>query len=100
MCGAWLCSAIDGRLMTRILVLYYSSYGHIECMAEAVASGARETGADVVVKRVPELVPEDVMRKAGYKLDQAAASQILRSSRTMTPSSSARQPASGTWRAR
>jgi NAD(P)H dehydrogenase (quinone) len=59
--------------MTRILVLYYSSYGHIERMAEAVASGARETGADVVLKRVPELVPEDVMRKAGYKLDQAAA---------------------------
>jgi NAD(P)H dehydrogenase (quinone) len=58
--------------MTRILVLYYSSYGHIQRMAEAVASGARETGADVILKRVPELVPEAVMRKAGYKLDQTA----------------------------
>jgi NAD(P)H dehydrogenase (quinone) len=86
--------------MTRILVLYYSSYGQIERMAEAVVSGARETDADVVVKRVPELVPEAVMRKAGYKLDQGLPSQTLRSSRTMTPSSSARQPASGTSPAR
>jgi NAD(P)H dehydrogenase (quinone) len=58
--------------MARILVLYYSSYGHIEKMAEAVAAGARETGAEVTVKRVPELVPDEVARKAGYKLDQAA----------------------------
>jgi NAD(P)H dehydrogenase (quinone) len=58
--------------MTRILVLYYSSYGHIARMAEAVAAGAREAGADVVVKRVPELVPDEVARKSGYKLDQAA----------------------------
>lgn len=58
--------------MTKILVLYYSSYGHIETMAEAVAEGARQTGAEVVIKRVPELVPEEVARKAGYKLDQKA----------------------------
>jgi NAD(P)H dehydrogenase (quinone) len=58
--------------MTKVLVLYYSSYGHIETMARAVADGAREAGADVVVKRVPELVPEEVMRKSGYKLDQPA----------------------------
>jgi NAD(P)H dehydrogenase (quinone) len=58
--------------MTRVLVLYYSSYGHIERMAEAVARGAREVGADVAIKRVPELVPEEITRKAGYKLDQAA----------------------------
>lgn len=58
--------------MARVLVLYYSSYGHIEAMAGAVADGAREAGAEVVVKRVPELVPEDVARKSGYKLDQAA----------------------------
>ena len=58
--------------MAKILVLYYSSYGHIETMAYAVAEGARETGADVVVKRVPELVPEEVARKSGYKLDQQA----------------------------
>jgi NAD(P)H dehydrogenase (quinone) len=58
--------------MTRILVLYYSSYGHIARMAEAVAAGAREVGADVVVKRVPELVPDEVALKSGYKLDQVA----------------------------
>jgi NAD(P)H dehydrogenase (quinone) len=58
--------------MTRVLVLYYSSYGHIEKMAESVAAGAREGGADVVIKRVPELVPEDVARKAHFKLDQQA----------------------------
>jgi NAD(P)H dehydrogenase (quinone) len=58
--------------MTRVLVLYYSSYGHIETMAGAVAEGAREAGAEVTVKRVPELVPEDVARKSGFKLDQSA----------------------------
>lgn len=58
--------------MAKILVLYYSSYGHIETMANAVAEGAREAGADVVVKRVPELVPEEIARKSGFKLDQPA----------------------------
>ncbi len=58
--------------MSRVLVLYYSSYGHIEKMAEAVAQGARDAGAEVSVKRVPELVPEDVARKSHFKLDQAA----------------------------
>jgi NAD(P)H dehydrogenase (quinone) len=58
--------------MARVLVLYYSSYGHIEAMALAAAEGARQAGADVVVKRVPELVPEEVAKKSGYKLDQAA----------------------------
>jgi NAD(P)H dehydrogenase (quinone) len=58
--------------MTKVLVLYYSSYGHIETMAQAVAEGAREAGAEVVIKRVPELVPEEVARKSGFKLDQAA----------------------------
>ena len=58
--------------MSRVLVLYHSTYGHIEVMAEAVAEGAREAGAEVEVKRVPELVPEDVARKSGYKLDQPA----------------------------
>src|SRR5215218_368575 len=55
--------------MPKVLVLYYSSYGHIEAMAE----GARSTGAEVDVKRVPETVPEDVARKSSYKLDQAAS---------------------------
>ncbi len=58
--------------MTKVLVLYYSSYGHIERMAEAVAEGARSAGADVTIKRVPELVPESVARSSGFKLDQKA----------------------------
>ena len=60
-------------MSVRVLVLYYSMYGHIERMAWAVAEGAREVpGAEVVVKRVPELVPEDVLKQAGAKLDQPA----------------------------
>ena len=58
--------------MAKVLVLYYSSYGHIEQMAQAVAEGARAVGADVDIKRVAELVPEEVARKSGFKLDQAA----------------------------
>lgn len=58
--------------MTKVLVLYYSSYGHIETMAKAVAEGAREAGAEVTIKRVPELVPPDIAAKAGIKLDQDA----------------------------
>ena len=58
--------------MTKVLVLYYSAYGHLEAMANAVAEGAREADAEVDIKRVPELVPEEIARKAHYKLDQAA----------------------------
>lgn len=59
--------------MPRILVLYHSTYGHVEAMAEAVAEGARSVeGAVVDIRRVPELVPEELARKSGYKLDQAA----------------------------
>ncbi len=59
--------------MTKLLVLYYSSYGHTETMANAVAEGAREVaGVEVSVKRVPELVPADVAAKAGIKLEQDA----------------------------
>jgi NAD(P)H dehydrogenase (quinone) len=58
--------------MAKVLVLYYSSYGHIEAMAQAVAEGAAATGAEVAVKRVPELVPESVAKSSGFKLDQAA----------------------------
>jgi NAD(P)H dehydrogenase (quinone) len=58
--------------MAKILVLYYSSYGHIETMARAVAEGAREAGAEVDVKRVPETVPEEAARGAYFKLDQEA----------------------------
>lgn len=52
--------------MTKVLVLYYSSHGHIETMAQA--------GAEAVIKRVPELVPEEIARKSGYKLDQVPRS--------------------------
>ncbi|MGX7706972.1 NAD(P)H:quinone oxidoreductase [Methylobacterium sp. Gmos1] len=58
--------------MAKVLVLYYSTYGHIEQMAYAVAEGVREAGAEVVVKRVPELVPEEIAKNSHYKLDQAA----------------------------
>jgi NAD(P)H dehydrogenase (quinone) len=59
--------------MAKILVLYYSSYGHIERMAESVVAGAREVpGCEVVLKRVPELVPKEVAERSHYKLDQAA----------------------------
>lgn len=59
--------------MTKVLVLYYSSYGHIETMAKAIAEGAAAVPAtEVSVKRVPELMPEDVARKAGVKFDQDA----------------------------
>jgi len=59
--------------MTKVLVLYYSMYGHIETMAKAVAEGASSVeGIEVTIKRVPDLIPEDVERKAGAKLDQAA----------------------------
>lgn len=58
--------------MARILVLYYSSYGHIEAMARAVAEGAAGAGATVEVKRVPELVPEEIAKASGLKLEQAA----------------------------
>ncbi|MEY2170638.1 MULTISPECIES: NAD(P)H:quinone oxidoreductase [unclassified Rhodanobacter] len=59
--------------MAKVLVLYYSTYGHIEAMANAIAEGARSTGATVDIRRVPETVPPEVARKARFKLDQAAA---------------------------
>jgi NAD(P)H dehydrogenase (quinone) len=58
--------------MAKVLVLYYSTYGHIETMANAVAEGARAAGATVDVKRVPETAPEAVAKAAHFKLDQAA----------------------------
>mgnify|MGYP001292911732 FL=1 len=58
--------------MPKVLVLYYSSYGHLETMAQAVAEGARAGGAQVDVKRVPETAPEAVAKAAHFKLDQAA----------------------------
>jgi NAD(P)H dehydrogenase (quinone) len=59
--------------MAKILVLYYSAYGHIETMAQAIAEGARSVeGVEVDIKRVPELVPDETAKAAHYKMDQAA----------------------------
>ncbi len=58
--------------MAKVLVLYYSSYGHIEQMAHAAAEGARAAGAEVDLKRVPETVPAEIAQKMGFKLDQKA----------------------------
>ena len=58
--------------MTKVLVLYYSAYGHIETMAMAAAEGARSAGATVDVKRVPEMTPAEVAKASHFKLDQAA----------------------------
>ena len=58
--------------MAKVLILYYSSYGHIEQMSHAAVEGVREAGALADLKRVTELVPEEVARKSGYKLDQDA----------------------------
>jgi NAD(P)H dehydrogenase (quinone) len=55
--------------MTSVLVLYYSSFGHIERIAEAEAEGVRSTGARVDIKRVPELIPRDIALASHYKLD-------------------------------
>jgi NAD(P)H dehydrogenase (quinone) len=61
------------RVMTKVLVLYHSSYGHIETLAQAVAEGARSVdGVSVDIKRVPETMPEDVRRSSGMKVDQSA----------------------------
>lgn len=59
-------------MAVKVLVLYYSSYGHMEKMAYAAAEGARKSGADVIVKRVPETAPEEIARNAHFKLDQPA----------------------------
>src|SRR6516162_1192010 len=58
--------------MTKVLILYYSAYGHMERMAHAVAEGVGDAGAEADIKRVPELVPEEVAKQSGFKLDQKA----------------------------
>ena len=63
--------------MPKVLVLYYSAYGHIEKMAEAVAEGARSAGAQVDIKRVPETAPLEVAKAAHFKLDQAAPIAVI-----------------------
>lgn len=56
----------------RVLVLYYSSYGHIETLASEIVQGARDAGAHVDLRRVPELVPEDVAKQNGFQTEQEA----------------------------
>jgi NAD(P)H dehydrogenase (quinone) len=63
--------------MAKVLVLYYSSYGHIETMAGAIAEGARSTGATVDIKRVPETAPADVAKASYFKLDQSAPVAVI-----------------------
>ena len=63
--------------MTKVLVLYYSSYGHIETMARAVAEGARSAGAEGDIKRVPETAPQEIAKSAGLKLDQEAPIAVV-----------------------
>jgi NAD(P)H dehydrogenase (quinone) len=58
--------------MSKVLVLYYSTYGDIETMAQAMAEGARSAGASVDVKRVPETVPLEIAKSAHFKVEQAA----------------------------
>src|ERR1700752_3699481 len=58
--------------MTKVLVLYYSMYGHIEIMAKAIAEGVRSTNADVVIKRVPDTMPTEIAKQYGAKLEQEA----------------------------
>src|SRR3984957_6125630 len=58
--------------MTKVLILYYSAYGHMERMVQAVAEGVRDAGVEADIKRVPELVPEEVAKQSGFKLDQKA----------------------------
>ena len=62
--------------MTKVLVLYYSSYGHLETMAEAVAEGARAAGAEAIVKRVPELVPAEVAKASHFKEQSAPIATV------------------------
>ena len=63
--------------MSKVLVLYYSTYGHIETLADAIAEGARSTGATVDVKRVPETVPDEVAKNGHFKLAQAAPVAVV-----------------------
>lgn len=63
--------------MARILVLYYSAYGHVEALAQAIAEGAEETGCQVDIRRVPELVPDEIAKGRGFKLDQDAPVAVI-----------------------
>ena len=80
--------------MSKVLILYYSTYGHVEKLAAAAAAGARETGATVDMKRVPETAPPDVAKAAHFKLDQIAPVAKVEDLPTTTRSSSVGLPGS------
>ena len=86
--------------MAKVLVLYYSSYGHIERMALAEADGARGAGGDVDIKRVPELVPRKVALASHYKLDKSLRSRRSTISSITMPSSLGHRRGSAIWRHR
>lgn len=83
--------------MTKVLVLYYSSYGHIEQMAQAVAEGVRAGGAEAVIKRVPELVPEEIAKNPISSSTRRRRSRPSPNSQTMTRSSLGCRRASAIW---
>ncbi len=87
--------------MTKLLVLYYSTYGHVETLAGAIADGAKSVeGVEVTVKRVAETMPPEVAAKHGAKLDQAAPVASPKELASTTRSSLVHQPVLGTWRRR
>ena len=57
--------------MAKLLILYYSSYGHVAQMADAVAEGARDAGAEVDIRRVPETAPQEIVESAGFRTNDA-----------------------------
>ena len=81
--------------MAKVLVLYYTTYGHIETMANAIAVGAKSAGAEVDIKRVPETVPEEIAKGAHFKLDQAAPAPASVACRRRWRPSSMRRAACG-----
>ena len=86
--------------MAKVLVLYYSSYGHMEQMANSAAEGVRQASGEAVVKRVPELVPEEIARNAHFKLDQPAPIATVAELPSYDAISSACRPATAAWRRR
>jgi len=84
--------------MSKLLVLYYSMYGHVEAMAQAVAEGARSVdGVKVTLKRVPELMSDDVARAAGAKMNQSAPTASPKELSDHDALSSAHRRALATW---
>jgi hypothetical protein len=86
--------------MPKVLILYYSTYGHMEQMAYAAAEGVQRANGEAVVKRVPELVPEEIAKSSHFKLDQAAPVATVSSCRIMMRLFLACRQDTGAWRLR